>query len=106
MQLRTCLSAARFASFQRLLKRAPGRAFYIIFLNSFSISLRSLCQAYGVHMNGYTEKDGEKSLWIGKRSDMKQTYPGMLDHIVAGGLVSFLFPVFFYSSLLKLHSTF
>lgn len=43
-------------------------------------------KAYGVHMNGYVEKDGEKFLWIGKRSDVKQTYPGMLDHLVAGGL--------------------
>ncbi|KQJ89816.2 hypothetical protein BRADI_4g28031v3 [Brachypodium distachyon] len=43
-------------------------------------------KAYGVHMNGYIEADGEKSLWIGKRSDVKQTYPGMLDHLVAGGL--------------------
>ncbi|ONM54218.1 Nudix hydrolase 20, chloroplastic [Zea mays] len=44
-------------------------------------------KAYGVHMNGYVEKDGQKFLWIGKRSDVKQTYPGMLDHLVAGGLV-------------------
>ncbi|KAL6655764.1 hypothetical protein ACP70R_006590 [Stipagrostis hirtigluma subsp. patula] len=43
-------------------------------------------KAYGVHMNGYVEKDGQKFLWIGKRSDVKQTYPGMLDHLVAGGL--------------------
>ncbi|VAI31604.1 nudix hydrolase 20, chloroplastic-like [Triticum dicoccoides] len=43
-------------------------------------------KVYGVHMNGYIEKHGEKSLWIGKRSDVKQTYPGMLDHLVAGGL--------------------
>ncbi|KAJ1289271.1 hypothetical protein BS78_02G151400 [Paspalum vaginatum] len=43
-------------------------------------------KAYGVHMNGYVEKDGKKYLWIGKRSDLKQTYPGMLDHLVAGGL--------------------
>lgn len=38
-------------------------------------------------MNGYVNKDGQKFLWIGKRSDVKQTYPGMLDHLVAGGLV-------------------
>jgi hypothetical protein len=38
-------------------------------------------------MNGYVEKDGKQFLWIGKRSDVKQTYPGMLDHLVAGGLV-------------------
>lgn len=38
-------------------------------------------------MNGYVEKDGHKFLWIGKRSEVKPTYPGMLDHLVAGGLV-------------------
>ncbi|GMN50476.1 hypothetical protein TIFTF001_019628 [Ficus carica] len=43
-------------------------------------------KAYGVHMNGYVEKGGEKFLWIGKRSRTKSTYPGMLDHLVAGGL--------------------
>ncbi|KAF6172921.1 hypothetical protein GIB67_035475 [Kingdonia uniflora] len=43
-------------------------------------------KAYGVHMNGYVEKDGQKFLWIGKRSEVKPTYPGMLDHLVAGGL--------------------
>ncbi|CAA3014052.1 nudix hydrolase 20, chloroplastic-like isoform X1 [Olea europaea subsp. europaea] len=43
-------------------------------------------KAYGVHMNGYVERDGQKYLWIGKRSEVKPTYPGMLDHLVAGGL--------------------
>ncbi|URE06449.1 NUDIX domain [Musa troglodytarum] len=43
-------------------------------------------EAYGVHMNGYVEMDGQKFLWIGKRSVFKPTYPGMLDHLVAGGL--------------------
>ncbi|XVF34788.1 hypothetical protein REPUB_Repub18cG0088700 [Reevesia pubescens] len=43
-------------------------------------------KAYGVHMNGYVEKDGQKFLWIGKRSPKKPTFPGMLDHLVAGGL--------------------
>ncbi|XP_020522881.1 nudix hydrolase 20, chloroplastic isoform X2 [Amborella trichopoda] len=43
-------------------------------------------KAYGVHMNGYVNKNGEKHLWIGKRSNSKPTYPGMLDHLVAGGL--------------------
>lgn len=43
-------------------------------------------KAYGVHMNGYVEKDGQKYLWLGKRSEVKPTYPGMLDHLVAGGL--------------------
>nr|XP_043619307.1 nudix hydrolase 20, chloroplastic-like [Erigeron canadensis] len=43
-------------------------------------------KAYGIHLCGYVEKDGEKHLWIGKRSETKPTYPGMLDHLVAGGL--------------------
>ncbi|CAL5400332.1 unnamed protein product [Camellia sinensis] len=42
--------------------------------------------AFGVHMNGYVERAGQKYLWIGKRSEVKPTYPGMLDHLVAGGL--------------------
>jgi len=47
-------------------------------------------KGYGVHMNGYVERDGQKLLWIGKRSLSKSTYPGMLDHLVAGGLVRFI----------------
>ncbi|KAK9141864.1 hypothetical protein Syun_011264 [Stephania yunnanensis] len=43
-------------------------------------------KAYGIHMNGYVDRDGEKFLWIGKRSNKKPTFPGMLDHLVAGGL--------------------
>ncbi|XP_057967984.1 nudix hydrolase 20, chloroplastic-like [Malania oleifera] len=43
-------------------------------------------KAYGVHMNGYVERGGQTFLWIGKRSQEKPTYPGMLDHLVAGGL--------------------
>ncbi|XP_043723397.1 nudix hydrolase 20, chloroplastic-like isoform X5 [Telopea speciosissima] len=47
-------------------------------------------KAYGVHMNGYVDRDGKKFLWIGKRSEVKPTFPGMLDHLVAGGLVQFI----------------
>ncbi|GMH20526.1 hypothetical protein Nepgr_022367 [Nepenthes gracilis] len=43
-------------------------------------------KAYGVHMNGYVERDGQQFLWVGRRSRMKPTFPGMLDHLVAGGL--------------------
>lgn len=38
-------------------------------------------------MNGYVQVDGEKHLWVAKRSATKQTFPGMLDHLVAGGQV-------------------
>ncbi|KAG2718558.1 hypothetical protein I3760_03G225600 [Carya illinoinensis] len=43
-------------------------------------------KAYGVQMNGYIERNCQKLLWIGKRSQGKATYPGMLDQLVAGGL--------------------
>lgn len=44
-------------------------------------------RAYGVHVNGYvTLPTGEVELWVAKRSATKQTYPGKLDHLVAGGL--------------------
>ncbi|PNX92594.1 nudix hydrolase chloroplastic-like [Trifolium pratense] len=43
-------------------------------------------RAYAIHMSGYVELDGEKHLWIAKRSHSKSTYPGLLDHLVAGGL--------------------
>lgn len=45
-------------------------------------------RAYGVHVNGYVvQADGRKALWVARRSASKQTWPGKLDHIVAGGQV-------------------
>ncbi|KAK7510786.1 NUDIX hydrolase domain-like protein [Phyllosticta citriasiana] len=46
--------------------------------------------SYGVHMTCY-KKDaatGEYSFWTPKRAMTKQTYPGMLDNTVAGGLAA------------------
>ena len=41
---------------------------------------------YGVHINGIvTSDDGTPKMWIGRRAADKSKYPGMLDHIVAGG---------------------
>lgn len=41
---------------------------------------------YGVHINGLvTQDDGEVKMWIARRAANKSKYPGMLDHIVAGG---------------------
>jgi 8-oxo-dGTP pyrophosphatase MutT (NUDIX family) len=40
---------------------------------------------YGVHVNGLTEKEGRKFMWIARRSKSKSKYPGLLDHMVAGG---------------------
>lgn len=41
---------------------------------------------YGVHINGIvTGMDGSPKMWIARRAADKSKYPGMLDHIVAGG---------------------
>ena len=42
-------------------------------------------RGWGVHLNGYLERDGELLMWIGKRSQHKPTWPGQLDQLVAGG---------------------
>jgi isopentenyldiphosphate isomerase len=49
-------------------------------------------RAYGCHINGYVEdsKTHQLKMWIAQRSFKKQTFPGKLDNIVAGG-VSFPF---------------
>lgn len=46
-------------------------------------------KALGVHVNGYIRNPSTRQIshiWAGKRSRTKSTYPGMLDHIVAGGI--------------------
>ncbi len=42
-------------------------------------------RAYGVHVNGFTGDGASLKLWVAKRSRSKQTAPGKLDHLVAGG---------------------
>ena len=42
-------------------------------------------RAYGVHVNGLVEKADGSWLWVATRARDKPTFPGMLDHIVAGG---------------------
>jgi len=45
-------------------------------------------RAYGCHINGYVEdpKTHKLKMWIAQRSFKKQTFPGKLDNIVAGGI--------------------
>lgn len=43
---------------------------------------------YGVHLTAYVRKDGELRIWIPRRARTKQTYSGMLDNAVAGGIAS------------------
>lgn len=40
---------------------------------------------YGVHVNAWVEKQGEHFLWVARRAKNKFTFPGKLDHLVAGG---------------------
>ena len=42
-------------------------------------------RAYGVHLNGFVRKHDGIHMWIAKRDSNKQTYPGLLDNLVAGG---------------------
>jgi isopentenyldiphosphate isomerase len=43
------------------------------------------CRAYGVHLNGLVADEESTSLWVAKRARTKETAPGKLDHLVAGG---------------------
>ncbi|MCH9674255.1 MAG: DUF4743 domain-containing protein [Gammaproteobacteria bacterium] len=42
-------------------------------------------RGYGVHLNGFIRENAELKLWVATRSATKQTAPGKLDQIVAGG---------------------
>jgi hypothetical protein len=42
-------------------------------------------RAYGIHVNGFVRKNGATLLWVAQRAADKQTFPGQLDQIVAGG---------------------
>lgn len=41
---------------------------------------------YGVHATGYVEDEKGLRVWVPRRARTKQTYPGMLDNTVAGGM--------------------
>ncbi|OGM42099.1 thiamin pyrophosphokinase-related protein [Aspergillus bombycis] len=42
--------------------------------------------SYGVHATCYVEDEHGLQFWVPKRAKTKQTYPGMLDNSVAGGM--------------------
>lgn len=48
---------------------------------------------YGVQLLCYVRDEQGLRLWIGRRSERKQTYPGMLDTTAAGGLVTGKLPI-------------
>ncbi|KAJ2778277.1 hypothetical protein H4R18_004697 [Coemansia javaensis] len=50
---------------------------------SFSFGIRT----FGVHVNGVTRSEsGQVRMWVARRSLQKQTWPGYLDQVVAGGI--------------------
>jgi hypothetical protein len=42
-------------------------------------------RAFGIHLNGYVRSGNDTLMWVARRSMKKQTYPGKLDQLVAGG---------------------
>lgn len=64
----------------------PSKEPYVLVERAFSVMLGVV--TYGVHINGYVAgKDGQElQMWIPRRSATKQTYPGLLDNMVAGGI--------------------
>ncbi|KAJ5656462.1 hypothetical protein N7507_008412 [Penicillium longicatenatum] len=42
--------------------------------------------SYGAHMTGYVEDADGLKFWVPRRAKNKQTYPSMLDNMVAGGM--------------------
>ncbi len=42
-------------------------------------------RAYGIHVSGFVGEGADLRLWVGRRSRHKPTFPGQLDHLVAGG---------------------
>lgn len=43
---------------------------------------------YGVHMTAYVKVDNDIKIWVPRRAKNKQTFGGMLDNTVAGGISS------------------
>ncbi|KAF2451665.1 thiamine pyrophosphokinase-related protein-like protein [Karstenula rhodostoma CBS 690.94] len=43
---------------------------------------------YGVHLTAYVKKEDGLRIWVPRRAKTKQTYGGMLDNAVAGGIAS------------------
>jgi 8-oxo-dGTP pyrophosphatase MutT (NUDIX family) len=49
--------------------------------------------AEGVHLHGYVPGDGGPRLWVARRAATKRLDPGLLDHLVAGGIPAGLGPL-------------
>ncbi|KAJ2848766.1 hypothetical protein IWW36_003094 [Coemansia brasiliensis] len=63
-------------------KEPNGISLYMERAASYNFGIRT----FGVHINGIVKNDEGIRMWVAKRSINKQTYPGMLDQIAAGGI--------------------
>jgi 8-oxo-dGTP pyrophosphatase MutT (NUDIX family) len=64
----------------------PGRTL-VLSLERSAASLLGVV-TYGVHLTAFVRSSEGMKIWVPRRSDTKQTYPGMMDNTIAGGLSS------------------
>ena len=62
----------------------PGRELVLSLERSASPLLGVV--TYGVHLTAFVKTSEGMKIWVPRRSETKQTYPGMMDNSVAGGL--------------------
>lgn len=63
-----------------------------VHVERFAASLFGL-MGRGAHLVAYTDAEGEKKVWVSRRSSHLYTYPGMLDVTVGGGVKSGVSPL-------------
>ena len=91
----TTLLAVRETGHFRVLNKWRGELYAVYGLGKellFNVERSASCLfgvvTYGVHLTAYTRKDGKLWIWTPRRAKSKQTYGGMLDNAVAGGIAS------------------
>ncbi|KAJ3282850.1 hypothetical protein HK104_010680 [Borealophlyctis nickersoniae] len=81
-----CLKGWRDEAYDVFADAANGRREVVMRIERSAVGVLGM-RAYGCHLNGYVrDASGDVKMWIARRSETKQTYPGMLDNLVGGGL--------------------
>jgi 8-oxo-dGTP pyrophosphatase MutT (NUDIX family) len=91
----TTLLAMRRTGHFKVLDKWRGELYAVYGLGKellFNVERSASCLfgvvTYGVHLTAFTRQDGELKIWTPRRARTKQTYGGMLDNAVAGGIAS------------------
>ncbi|KAJ2713052.1 hypothetical protein H4R19_002442 [Coemansia spiralis] len=80
-------SLAKWRSELYMVYRSAASGDEVAFAVERAASYNFGVRTYGVHINGTTVlESGETRMWVARRSLQKQTWPGYLDQIVAGGI--------------------